>query len=60
MGLRTFSMAPKALPAIKRLIRSITLEKAEEVAQRVLAFETEREVINYLREVTRKVAPDLL
>lgn len=59
MGLRTLSMAAANIPRSKKIIRSITLADAERVKRRVLSFETEREVLNYLRDETRKVWGDI-
>lgn len=59
MGLRTLSMAASNIPRIKKIIRSISLADAERVKRRVLSFETEREVLNYLRDETRKVWEDI-
>ncbi len=55
LGLRTLSMASGNIPRTKKIIRSITLADAERVKRRVLSFETEREVLNYLRDETRRV-----
>ena len=59
MGLRTLSMAASNIPRVKKIIRSITMADAERVKRRVLSFETEREVLNYLRDETRKVWGDI-
>jgi phosphoenolpyruvate-protein phosphotransferase (PTS system enzyme I) len=59
LGLRSLSMAANNIPVIKKIIRSITLADAERVKRRVLSFETEREVLNYLRDETRKVWGDI-
>jgi len=59
MGLRTLSMAAGNIPRVKKIIRSITLADAERVKRRVMSFETEREVLNYLRDETRKVWDDI-
>jgi len=58
LGLRTFSMAPASIPEIKKLVRLTTLAHAERVARKALTFETERQVTNYLRDMTRKLLPD--
>ncbi len=58
LGLRTFSCAPAAIPEIKKIIRSVTMEQATEVARRVMSFDSEKETINYLRVETRKVLPE--
>ncbi len=55
MGLRTFSMAAGNIPRVKKIIRSITISDAIRVRKRVMSFETEREVLNYLRDETRRV-----
>jgi phosphotransferase system enzyme I (PtsI) len=59
LGLRTLSMAAGHIPVVKNIIRCITMADAEKVKRRVLSFETEREVLNYLRVETRKVWGDL-
>ncbi|MCB9854128.1 MAG: phosphoenolpyruvate--protein phosphotransferase [Phycisphaerales bacterium] len=55
MGLRTLSMAAGNIPRTKKIIRSVSLADAIRVRKRVMSFETEREVLNYLRDETRKV-----
>ncbi len=57
MGLRDFSMAPRNIPEIKKLLRLVTIPQAERVARKALTFETERQVTNYLRDATKKVLP---
>ena len=58
LGLRTFSCAPPAIPEIKKIIRSVTMEQALEVARRVMSFDNDKEIINYLRVETRKIIPE--
>jgi len=58
LGLRVFSCAPSAIPEIKKVIRSVTLEHALRVARRVMSFEAESETLNYLRAEVRKVLPE--
>ncbi len=57
LGLRRFSMAPGDVAEVKKMIRSTTVAHAQKVARRALSFETDRQVINYLREETRKIWP---
>lgn len=59
MGLRTLSMAAGNIPRVKKIIRSITMTDAIRVRRRVMTFETEREVLNYLRDETRRVWGDI-
>jgi phosphotransferase system enzyme I (PtsI) len=58
MGLRHFSMTPQAIPAVKQVIRAVTLKDCERVARRVSSYDSERQVLNYLREETRKIIPE--
>ena len=52
LGLRIFSCAPPAIPEIKKVIRSATMEQALQVARRVMSFDSDKETINYLRVET--------
>jgi phosphotransferase system enzyme I (PtsI) len=58
-GLRKFSCTPPAIPEIKKVIRSVTLTQAMEVARNVAKFDTDQEISNYLRAVTKKVLPQV-
>ncbi|MDA0803337.1 MAG: phosphoenolpyruvate--protein phosphotransferase [Planctomycetota bacterium] len=60
LGLRTFSMSPSQLPAIKKLVRGMDIGHCEWVARRVGSFESDRQVVNYLRDETRKIDPEAL
>jgi phosphotransferase system enzyme I (PtsI) len=60
MGLRCLSMSAVNIPEVKKIIRSIRFADARQVAKHVFRFETEREVVNYLRDETRRVLPDAL
>ncbi|NLW87446.1 MAG: phosphoenolpyruvate--protein phosphotransferase [Planctomycetes bacterium] len=57
MGLKTFSCAPPALPEIKKMIRSVTMEQSLQVARKVMNFESDKEVLNFLHAAARKVLP---
>ncbi len=58
MGLRQLSMAPKNLPPVKKIIRSTTLEDCEALARKVMRFDSERQVANYLRDQLRRIDPE--
>jgi phosphotransferase system enzyme I (PtsI) len=60
MGLRQLSVTPHNIPEIKKIIRSITIEEANHVAQETLRMETARDVNNYLREQTRRILPEVV
>ena len=58
LGLRKLSLTPPAIPEIKRAIRSLTIEQCRRVARKAAAFDSEREVLNYLREEIKNIAPE--
>jgi phosphotransferase system enzyme I (PtsI) len=60
MGLRQLSVTPHNIPEIKKIIRSISLEEARQIAQEALRLETARDVNNYLREQTRRILPEVV
>jgi phosphotransferase system enzyme I (PtsI) len=57
LGLRSFSMTPPALPEVKRLVRSVSIDQCRRVARKAAGFDSDREVLNYLRDETHKVMP---
>lgn len=59
MGLRKLSMAPKNIPAVKKIVRLSTIEQCRAVAARAMEYEDERHVVNFLRDELRKTDPDL-
>jgi phosphotransferase system enzyme I (PtsI) len=60
MGLRQLSVTPHNIPEIKKIIRSVTIEDAEQVAREALRLETARDVNNYLREQARRILPEVV
>jgi len=58
MGLRALSVAPPAITEVKKLVRSITLEKARDVATYVMRFESDKQIVTYLRDQIRQILPE--
>lgn len=58
MGLHTLSVTPAAVPEIKRVCRSVSLEKCQQVADRVRTLESARDIKTYLKEELSKVFPE--
>lgn len=58
MGLRSFSVTPAAVPEIKRVCRSVTIEQCEKVAEHARSLEGALEVKAYLKEELSKVFPE--
>jgi phosphotransferase system enzyme I (PtsI) len=60
MGLRQLSVTPHNIPEIKKMIRSVTIDEATQVADQALRLETARDIINFLRDQTRRVLPEVV
>jgi phosphotransferase system enzyme I (PtsI) len=58
LGLTIFSMNGPDVPEVKKIIRSTTMDHARHVARRVMSFDSERQVMHFLREETRKIIPE--
>jgi phosphoenolpyruvate-protein kinase (PTS system EI component) len=59
LGLRRFSCTPPAIPEIKQVIRSVTMQQALDVARQVSRLDSAAEIHSYLRAVTREVLPEV-
>lgn len=59
LGLRSLSMTSKEIPEIKQVIRHSDLARCERLARRVLAMDSERQVLNALRDELRHVIPEV-
>jgi phosphotransferase system enzyme I (PtsI) len=60
MGLDKFSMSPTAVPEVKKLIRSISIQEAREIKQKAFSFSTPWEIDNYVYSEAMKRFPELL
>lgn len=58
MGIRALSLAPPALPEIKQIIRSVTIEDCNSIARKILSMNSQNQIANYLRDATRKILPE--
>lgn len=60
LGLELFSAAPPNILEVKKVIRSLTLREAEELAKKVLATNDAIAAENILRERTHRIVPQLV
>ncbi len=60
LGIDELSMVPASVPAVKELIRRVTLVEARDLAQTALSCETATEVLRHCRALIAKVAPEIL
>lgn len=58
LGLRSFSMTPPAIPEVKQVLRAVSLDQCRRVARKAAGFDSDREVLNYLRNELGKVMPE--
>ena len=59
IGLRSLSVTPAAVPEIKRVIRTVSVEQCTRVADHVRSLENPRDVKSYLKEELSRVFPEL-
>lgn len=59
LGLDEFSVVPMVLPEIKKIIRSVSFQDAEEIAKHVLSLQTEDEIKSYLKSWMQEKFPDI-
>ncbi|GIW84624.1 MAG: phosphoenolpyruvate--protein phosphotransferase [Thermogemmata sp.] len=57
LGLRQLSATPRKIPEIKRVIRQLRTDEAEQMAQVAMQLETARQINGYLREQLRRILP---
>ncbi|MCK5180181.1 MAG: phosphoenolpyruvate--protein phosphotransferase, partial [Candidatus Omnitrophica bacterium] len=60
LGLDEFSMSPVSIPQIKKLIRSVSLKDAQEVAEAVLQLSTGEDVGELSKRRLQELAPDII
>jgi phosphotransferase system enzyme I (PtsI) len=60
MGIRTLSLAPSAIPVIKKAIRSVTIGQCEAMAWRALRLSTAREVEAFLMNQLAGLVPEIV
>ncbi|HRU07615.1 MAG TPA: phosphoenolpyruvate--protein phosphotransferase, partial [Candidatus Brocadiia bacterium] len=57
LGLTEFSMGPKVIPEVKRVIRAVSAAKAREIAQEALALSTAQDVTRLLEARNKELLP---
>ncbi len=59
LGLDEFSTSPIAIPEIKRIIRSVSMAQAKEIAEGAMGLSTGKEVEKYAVKKLKEIVPDL-
>lgn len=60
LGLRRMSATPSAIPEVKKVCRSVTVQQCEQLAQRVMSLDSARDVTTCVREELKKVVPEFV
>jgi len=58
LGLRQLSVTPSAIPEIKQVCRSVSIEQCEAVAAHAMTLENARDIKSFLKEELKKVVPE--
>jgi phosphotransferase system enzyme I (PtsI) len=60
LGVRELSVTPQAIPQVKAVIRSISIEQAERIAQKALELDVAANVETFLQGELNKCCPDVI
>ena len=60
MGLRQLSATPHTIPELKEIIRSLSVQQAEEIAQHAVSLDNAGAVERYLRAELIQMCPDIV
>jgi phosphotransferase system enzyme I (PtsI) len=58
MGLRQLSLAPNNLPAVKAVVRRLSVADAERIATEAMTLESSRDVVNFLLRQRQRIHPE--
>lgn len=58
-GLDEFSTSPIAIPELKKIIRSVTMDQAKEIAQQAITLSTGKEIERFAKRKLKEIVPDL-
>jgi phosphotransferase system enzyme I (PtsI) len=60
MGIRTLSVAPSAIPVLKKAIRSVTIGQCQAMAWRAMRLDTAKEVDAFLQNQLAGLVPEMV
>ena len=58
LGLKEFSVSSAVIPEIKKMVRSVDMKTAREVADKVIGLTDAEETQNYLKEISERLMPE--
>jgi phosphotransferase system enzyme I (PtsI) len=56
-GIRHLSMNPASIPVIKKMVRDIDMEKAQELPEALFRFSTVEEITRFIQEAFKEILP---
>ena len=60
LGLRNLSMVPSQIPAVKQVIRKVTVEECERLSRKIGSLDSDRRILSSLRNELQKIVPEAL
>ncbi|MFB3896989.1 MAG: phosphoenolpyruvate--protein phosphotransferase [bacterium] len=60
LGLDEFSMGPVAVPGIKKIVRSVSMQESKELARTVFGLSTADEIREYLERRVNQILPEII
>ena len=60
LGLRNLSLVPSQIPAIKQVIRKVTVEECERLARKIGSLDSDRRILSTLRTELQKKVPEAI
>lgn len=58
LGITTLSLAPPMIPEVKKVIRLVSMEQCRAITRKVMSFDTDKQIISYLRAELQKLEPE--
>jgi len=58
LGLRTLSATASSIPILKRMVRKVTIQKCERLAQKAASLDSDAAAAAYVRDQCRKIIPE--
>lgn len=58
LGLRTLSATASSIPTLKRVVRKVTIQKCERLAQKAASLDSDAAVAAFVRDQARKIIPE--
>ena len=60
LGLRHLSMVPSQIPAVKQVIRKVSVPDCERLARKIGSLDSDRRILSTLRKELNEIVPEAL